>query len=91
MIEENNMKSSFLIILISFVLSYKGMITPLTDNLPVHTILGVLLSLRSIVPHLDNEEQIKLGIKGSFGTKKSTISPKHGKETVLEKKQYLQV
>lgn len=66
------------------------MITPLTDNLPVHTILGVLLSLRSVVPHLDNEEQIK-SIKGSFGAKKSTISPKHGKETVLEKKQYLQV
>ena len=66
------------------------MITPLTDSLPVHTILGVLLSLRSIVPHLDNE-QIKFGIKGSFGAKKSTTGSKHGKETVLEKKQYLQV
>jgi len=66
------------------------MITPINENIPVHTILGVLLSLRGIVPHLDDSEK-KHGIKGSFGVKTSTFNSQHGKDTKLEKKQYLQV
>ncbi|XP_066917148.1 huntingtin-like isoform X4 [Clytia hemisphaerica] len=67
-----------------------GMITPLTDSLPVHTILGVLLSFRNIVPHLDSDHS-KHGIKGSFGSKKTPLSPTKSGEAILEKKQYLQI
>ena len=66
------------------------MITPLNENLPVHTILGVLQSLRGILPHLDNN-QSKHGIKGSFGAKMSPFNSRHGNDTKLDKKQYLQV
>ena len=69
---------------------FLGMITPLTNDLPVHTILGVLICLRGMVPHLDSD-QTKHGIKGSFGAKQSPFSPSHGKGKTLEKKKYLQV
>lgn len=71
------------------VLSFAGMITPLTDDLPAHTILGVLVCMRSVVPHLDTN-QTKNAIKGSFGAKNTTTQI-HKKMQSLEKKQYLQV
>ena len=67
------------------------MITPLTEDLPAHTILGVLLCFRSIVPHLSDTNQNKHGIKGSFGAKQMPLSPTNEKEKTLEKKQFLQV
>ena len=67
------------------------MITPLTDELPAYTILGVLLCFRNIVPHLTDLDQDKKGMKGSFGAKKSPFSPDHDKDRIIEKKQYLQV
>ena len=64
------------------------MITPLTKDVPNHTILGVLTCLKNIVPHLDMGTTNQ-GIKGSFGTKKSI--PTNKKNQSLEMKQYLQV
>lgn len=65
------------------------MITPLTDELPAHTILGVLLAFRNMVPHLADVNKKYSTMKGSFGTK--AFSPNHDKDRIIEKKQFLQV
>lgn len=67
------------------------MITPLTDDLPSHTILGVLLCFRNIVPHLSDVDNTHHTMKGSFGVKKSPFRLNDSKDRILEKKQFLQV
>ncbi|XP_057306791.1 huntingtin-like isoform X2 [Hydractinia symbiolongicarpus] len=68
-----------------------GMITPLTDDLPSHTILGVLLCFRNIVPHLSDVDNTHHTMKGSFGVKKSPFKLIDSKDRILEKKQFLQI
>ena len=45
------------------------MVVPLTENLPPATLLGVLLSLRQIIPNVGGEDSSLDTMKGSFGAK----------------------
>ena len=66
------------------------MITPLTPSLPSHTILGILLCFRSIVPNLSDAVQLKLNFTDTV-IEKAKHAANFSKDRVLEKKQFLQV
>ena len=72
--------------------TFLGMITPLTDELASHAILGVLLCFRSIVPNLSDENKlIASSLKDSFGVNASGTYTLGTKAKIIEKKQFLQV
>lgn len=71
---------------------FSGMITPLTNELASHTILGVLLCFQSIVPNLSDENKlIASSLKDSFGVNASGTYTLGTKAKIIEKKQFLQV
>lgn len=54
------------------------MVIPVDEESSLHTLIGVLLCLRSLIPHLNESGQEKEGLKGSFGVmtkeKEQTVS-----------------
>lgn len=68
-----------------------GSITPLTNELSSHTILGALLCFRNIVPNLGECCEETQTMKDSFGSRAKKNEPNTVKDLVLEKKQFLQI
>ncbi|XP_056004424.1 huntingtin-like isoform X2 [Ostrea edulis] len=73
--EHNRSPSSFYNFLLASLLD---MVIPVDEESSLHTLIGVLLCLRSLIPHLNESGQEKEGLKGSFGVmtkeKEQTVS-----------------
>lgn len=54
------------------------MVIPVDEETSLHCLIGVLLCLRSLIPHLSESGHDKQGLKGSFGVvtkeKEQTVS-----------------
>ena len=54
------------------------MVIPVDEETNLHSLIGVLLCLRSLIPHLSESGHEKQGLKGSFGVmtkeKEQTVS-----------------
>lgn len=54
------------------------MVIPVEEETSLHCLIGVLLCLRSLIPHLSESAHDKQGLKGSFGVmtkeKEQTVS-----------------
>lgn len=54
------------------------MVIPVDEETSLHCLIGVLLCLRSLIPHLSESGHDKQGLKGSFGMvtkeKEQTVS-----------------
>ncbi|XP_061171379.1 huntingtin-like isoform X1 [Saccostrea echinata] len=65
--------------------SLLDMVMPVDEETSLHTLIGVLLCLRSLIPHLNESGQEKQGLKGSFG-----VMTKE-KEQTISKEQFIMV
>ena len=68
-----------------------GSVVPLTDEQNVHTILGVLLCFRHIIPQLGESNEGEHTMRGSFGRRQSTAKENRNAEDAVDEKHLLEV
>ena len=57
---------------------------PVEKDVEVYTLLGVLLTLRHVIPHLASQEAESHGMRGSFGMKSRDVEIRVSKEQLLQ-------